>query len=137
MKSRSMIKAKSVEPRVMLHGRILYRDQEGEIRDVTHEDIWGLKKFAEDGELALHILDQVRKRLDLLYMAAEHRSQMDAGLVRLAIEDVRTDLEDGSELRGYVQLTQELFKHSQALPPLPTPDARNAGRSLTIVKPTS
>lgn len=135
--SKTSNKTKNMEPRVMLHGRILYRNHEGEISDVTEQNNLGLKRFAADGELALYILSQCKKRLDLLFMAAENRSQVDASLVRLAVEDVRTDLEEGSELRGYVDLTQELFKHSEALPPLPTPDTRKTGRSLTVVKPAS
>lgn len=46
-------------------------------------------------------------------MAAEHRSKVDASLMRLAVEDVRSDLEEGSELRGHIDLTQELFAHSE------------------------
>lgn len=128
---------RKVTPLVMLHGRILYRDRCGEISDVTHQNIFGLKKFADNGARVNHILDQLRKRLDLVFMAAEHRSQMDAGLVRLAVEDIKLDLEDGGDLTSYVCLTQELFEHSEALPPLPTPDTWNASHSLTLVKPAS
>lgn len=123
--------------RLMLHGRILLRGRDGEISDVTHEDHWGLKNFEEDGALAIEILNQCMKRLDLLYMAAEHRSQMDASLVRLVVEDLKSNLEQGSDLAGYIHLTQEMFEHSEALPPLPTPDTGNSGSSLTLVKPAS
>lgn len=126
---------KQCEPVLRLHARILFRNQQGEIVDVTKDSPYALKKLTEDGSLAIHILNQCRKRLDLLFMAAEHRSQIDAGLVRLAVEDLKLDLEEGSELAGYVYCTQELFEHSEALPPLLTPDSRKAGRSLTIIKP--
>lgn len=128
---------KKVKPLLMLHGRILFRDRVGEIRDVTQQNIFGLKKFAEDGDLAIYILNQCRKRLDLLFMAAEHRSHVDAGLVRLVVEDIRSELEDGSALAGYIHLTQELFEHSEALPPMPTPDTGDTSRTLTLVKPAS
>lgn len=128
---------KTCKPLLMLHGRILFRDNHGDITDVTEDSVYALKKFAEDGALAIHILNQCRKRLDLLFMVAEHRSQVDASLVRLAVEDIKIDLEKGSEVSGYIHLTQEMFEHSEALPPLPTPDTRNAGRSFTLVKPAS
>ncbi len=126
---------KECEPLVMLHGRILFRDRDGSISDVTQRTSWGLKTFAENGETAIYILNQLRKRLDLLFAAAEHRSKIDASLVRLAIEDIQIDLEDGSHLAGYVAMTHEMFEHSEALPPLPTPDSRNTGRSLSLIKP--
>lgn len=128
---------KKCEPLLMLHGRILYRDRHGDITDVTEDSVYALKKFAEDGELAIYILNQCRKRLDLLFMAAEHRSQVDASLVRLAVEDIKTDLGEHGDLNGYIHLTQEMFEHSEALPPLPTPDTGNARRSFTLVKPAS
>ncbi|OQW32899.1 MAG: hypothetical protein A4E19_05980 [Nitrospira sp. SG-bin1] len=128
---------KKCDPLLMLHGRILLRGRDGEITDVTEESAYALKKFAEDGSLVIHILNQCRKRLDLLSMAAENRSQMDASLVRLAIQDVQADLEDGSDLHGYIHLTQEMFEHSEALPPIPMPGTWSAGRSFTVVKPAS
>lgn len=136
MKSKSTMTGKKVEPLVMLHGRVLYLDRQGEINDVTHEDDFGLKKFAENGALALYILNQCKKRLDLLFLAAEHRSHVDARLVQLAVEDVRSELQEGSELAGYVHLVKELFEHSQALFPTPLPDTRHVCPSLTIVKPS-
>lgn len=126
-----------VEPRVMLHGRVLYRNRDGKIDDVTHQNHWGLKKFAEDGALTIDILDRCRQRLDLLFMAAEHRPQVDASLVRLAVEDIRNDFEQDGELSGYIHLTQEMFEYSEALPPQPTPDTQITGDFLTIVKPAS
>lgn len=72
----------------------------------------------------MHILNQCKKRLDLLFMAAEHRSKVDASLMRLAVEDVRSDLEEGSELRGYVDLTQETVRALRSAPS--TTDARHA-----------
>jgi len=125
---------KECKPLVMLQGRILLRNRQGEVRDVTEYEYWGLKHFTEDGALVIDVLGQLRKRLDLLFLATEHRSQIDAAVVRLAVEDIRSDLEDGSDLHGYVHLTHEMFEHSEALPPLPTPDTRKTGRSLTIIK---
>jgi hypothetical protein len=127
---------KKCDPLLMLHGRILYRDRHGDITDVTEDSVYALKKFAEDGELVIYILNQCRKRLDLLFMAAEHRSQVDASLVRLAVEDIKMDLRNGSELSGYIHLTQEMFEHSEALPPLPTPTTRTNGCSLSLIKPS-
>lgn len=70
-------------------------------------------------------------------MAAEHRSQIDTSLVRLAVEDLRADLEQGSVLAGYLNMTQEMLEHSEALPPQPTPDSRNRNLSLRLINPTS
>lgn len=121
---------------LMLHGRIVLRDRDGEMSDVTHRDIWGLKKFAEDGATAIYILNQIKKRLDLLLMATEHRSQIDASIVRLAVEDIRIDLQEGSEVAGYLFMTQMMFEHSEAASSpsysrhtdyRPLADARQAG----------
>ena len=106
-----------VEPRVMLQGRILYQNHNGVISDATRRDLFGLKSMAENGELALDILDRVWKKLTLLKLAAEGREQLDASLVRLAVEDVLSDLENGSELASYVGRTQELFANATALSP--------------------
>ena len=112
----------ATEPLLMLKGRIFYRDREGQVQDVTDREQLGLKRFAEDGSLVQHILATCRKRLDLLFMAAEGRTQLDADLVRLTVQDVRADLEDGSEVAGYVHLTRELFAHAEAVPALATSD---------------
>lgn len=113
----------ATEPLLMLQSRIFYRDREGLVQDMTDRERFGLKRLAEDGSLALHILATCRKRLDLLFMAAEGRTQLDTDLVRLAVHDVRAELEDGSELSGYVHLTQELFANSEALIPENTESA--------------
>lgn len=103
----------TTKPLLMLQGRIFHRDRDGQVSDVTDRERFGLKKFAEDGSLVQHILADCLKRLDLLSMAAEGRAQLDADLVRLTVQDVRAELEDGSEVAGYVYLTQELFANSE------------------------
>ena len=137
VKPKTTIATKKTEPLLSMQAKVLYRNRDGRISDVTDRNIFGLKKFAEDGALALHILNNCMKRLDLLSMAAETRPHIDAGLVRLAVDDLRIELEDGSHLAGYVGLTHELFSNSEALPPQPTPDTRNSGDSLTLVRPAS
>lgn len=117
MKPKTTIATRTTEPLLSLRAQVFYRNRNGQIRDVTHEDIFGLKKFAEDAALAEHVLNQCQKRLDLLYMAAERRPHIDAGLVRLVVEDLRLDLEAGSQLAGFVGLTHELFRNSKALAP--------------------
>ncbi len=124
-------------PLLMLQGRIMYRDRDRRISDVTHRERWGLKKMAEDGALASHILKQCLQRLELLVMATENQTQLDAELVRLVVQDVRGELEDGSSLSGYVHLSQEMFAYSEALPPMPDPAAQGTDRSLPLVKPVS
>lgn len=126
---------KEGKPRVMLQGRILFRDQFGEINDAIHDHIHGLQKFADTGAQAICHLNRIEKRLDLLFAAAEHRSQVDASLVRLAVDDIRSEMEKNHDLKWYLRVTQEMFEHSEALPPLPTPDTRNTGGSLTLIKP--
>jgi hypothetical protein len=128
---------KKCEPFLKLHGRVLMRDWNGAISDVTEEGSYSLKKLAEDGELVIHILNQCRQRLDLLALAAEHRSHMDTSLVRLVVQDLKSDLEKGSELHGYIHLTHEMFEHAEALPPLPTPDPRTPWRTLSLIEPVS
>lgn len=116
----------TTEPLLTLQGRIFYRDRDGQVSDVTDQEQLGLKRFAEDGSLVQHILADCRKRLDLLFMAAEGRTQLDADLVRLAVQDVRAELEDGSELSGYVHLTQELFAHAEVVPSPSTSERRES-----------
>ncbi|MHC9062218.1 hypothetical protein ACYX34_05950 [Nitrospira sp. CMX1] len=107
----------ATKPLLMLQGRILYRDRDGQVSDVTHRERFGVKKFAEDGSLVLRILAECRKRLDLLFMAAEGRTHLDADLVRLTVRDLQAELRDGCEVDGYVCLTQELFENSKPLTP--------------------
>ena len=126
---------KKAEPRVMLHGRVLYQDIHGEISDATHGKYFGLKDMAERGELAMYILSQCRKRLEVLAILAESRSQLDARHVRILVEDALGDLGEGNDLSCYVELSQEMFANSEALPPIPNPDMGNNGRSLTLVTP--
>lgn len=117
MKPRTSAATKKSEPLLSLQAKVLYRDRDGRLSDVTHQSQFGLKKVAEDGALALHILNNCRKRLELLRMAAESRPQIDAGLVRLALDDLRIDLEEHGHLAGYLDRTHELFNNSQALAP--------------------
>jgi hypothetical protein len=128
---------KKNEPMLMLHGRIMFRNNHGEVSDVTHAKVFGLKNFADAGATAIHILNQLRKRLDLLFMAAEHRSHVDSSLVRLVVEDINLDLMDGGDLAGYVHLTQEMFERSEALPPVSIPDSWDVSQSLSLAKPAS
>ncbi|TKB80123.1 MAG: hypothetical protein E8D42_01830 [Nitrospira sp.] len=131
MKPKTTIATKKTEPLLSMQAKVLYRNRDGRISDVTDQNLFGLKKFAEDGALAIHILNNCLKRLDLLSMAAETQPHIDAGLVRLAVDDLRSELEDGSHLAGYVGLTRELFNNSDALAPRLTPRARTTGRALS------
>ena len=117
MKSKATTETKTTEPRLSMQAKILSRDQDGQISDATHQGFFSLKNIAEDGERALRILNNCMKRLDLLYIAAESRPSIDASLIRLAINDIRIDLEHGGELASYIELTHELFSHSEALAP--------------------
>lgn len=118
----------TTEPLLSLRAQVLYRDREGRVSDVTNQNLFGLRKLAEDGALAIHILNQTLKRLDLLLLAAEHRPHVDGSLVRLAVQDAKSELEDGSHLAGYVHLTHELFEHSNALAPHRTAGERRIRR---------
>ena len=131
VKLKTTIATKKTEPRLSMQAKVLYRNRDGQISEVTDQNIFGLKKFAEDGALALYILNNCMKRLDLLSMAAETRPHIDAGLVRLAVDDLRSELEDGSHLAGYVGLTQELFNNSEALPPRQRSSLKTTGRALS------
>lgn len=137
MKRKTIRTPRTQKPQLSIRAQVLFRDREGQTNDVTHQNLFGLKKMAEDGALALHILSQCRKRLDLLALAAERRPQMDAGLVRLAIDDLRSELEDGSHLVSYVGSMQELFSNSEALDLGHTSSAQTTGRNLSSTKPAS
>ncbi len=85
MKPKTTIATKKTEPLLSMQAKVLYRNRDGQISDVTDQNLFSLKTFAEDGALALHILSNCMKRLDLLSIAAETRPHIDAGLVRLAV----------------------------------------------------
>lgn len=134
MKTKTTTETEETEPRLALQARVLYRDQDGQMRDVTDQKPFGLKWFAKDGDLALYILGNCKKRLDLLFMAAESRSHIDAGIVRLIVDELRSEFDDVSELVTYVRLTHELFSNSDPIAPQQTPRARRTGR---VMSPTA
>lgn len=131
MKPKTTIANKKTEPLLSMQAKVLYRNRDGQISDVTDRNLFGLQKFAEDGALALHILNNCMKRLDLLSMAAETQPHIDAGLVRLAVDDLRSELEDGSHLAGYVGLTHELFSNSEPFAPRQSSSLKTTGRALS------
>ncbi|HMS85519.1 MAG TPA: hypothetical protein PKD12_17895 [Nitrospira sp.] len=124
-------------PLVMLHGRVMFRNRDGEISDETQGHLFGLKRMAENGELAIHILKQCLQRLELLALATESRPQLDAELVRMVVEDLLIELRSGSDMLSYVETTQEMFANSEALSPIPPPATRDSGSSLALVEPAS
>jgi len=131
MKSKTTLETKENEPMLALQAKILYRDRDGRISDVTDQKPFGLEWFAGDGETALYILANCKKRLDLLFMAAESRSHIDAGIVRLIVDELRSEFDDVSELVTYVRLTHELFSNSDPIAPSQMPGTRRAGRAMS------
>lgn len=129
MKTKTTTETEETEPRLALQARVLHRDQDGQIRDVTDQKPFGLKSFAEDGALALYILGNCKKRLDLLFMAAESRSHIDAGIVRLIVDELRSEFDHVSEIVTYVRLTHELFSNSDLIAPSEMPGTRWPGRA--------
>ena len=131
METKTNTETKETEPRLALQARVLCRDQDGLIRDVTDQKPFGLKWFAEESDLILYILGNCKKRLDLLFMAAENRSHIDAGIVRLIVDELRSEFDDVSELVTYVRLTHELFSNSEPIAEPEMPGARRAGRAMS------
>lgn len=131
MKTKTTTETEETEPRLALQERVLHRDQDGQIRDVTDQKPFGLEWFAGDGDTALYILANCKKRLDLLFMAAESRSHIDAGIVRLIVDELRSEFDDVSELVTYVRLTHELFSNSDPIAEPERPGARRAGRAMS------
>lgn len=131
MKTKTTTETEEVEPRLALQARVLCGDRDGRIRDVTNQKPFGLKWLAEDGDLALYILGNCKKRLDLLFMAAENRPHIDAGIVRLIVDELRGEFCDVSELVTYVRLTHELFSNSDPIAGSEMPGARRAGRAMS------
>lgn len=134
MKPKTTRAPRRTKPQLSIRAQVLFRDREGHISDVTHQNLFSLKKFAEDGALALHILNQCRKRLELLSLAAERRPHVGSSLVRLAVDDLLLELEEHSELAGYVGFTQKLFSNSEALAPRQPSGPRTTSRALSISK---
>ena len=137
MKLKTTLAPRTTKPMLSLRAQVLFRDREGQLTDVTQQNQFGLRRIADDGALALHILNQCRKRLDLLALAAERRPQLDASLVRLAVDDLRSELESGSHLVGHVEFIQELFSNSEAIDPGHMSGEHTTSRALSITKPAS
>jgi len=131
VKTKTTPETKEIEPMLALQAKILHRDRDGSVTDVTDQKPFGLKWFAEDGDLALYILGNCRKRLDLLFMAAESRPHIDADIVRLIVNELRSEFDDASELVTYVRLTHELFSNSDPIAEPEMPGARRAGRAMS------
>jgi hypothetical protein len=131
MKPQTTTAINEVEPLLSLQATVRHRDRDGQVTDVTNEKTFGLKAFAEDGALALYILEKCRRRLDLLSLAAESRPSIDASLVRLAVDELIGEFDEAGALATYVRLTHELFSNSEALTPRQAPHARTAGRALS------
>ncbi|WP_413933381.1 hypothetical protein [Nitrospira sp. BLG_1] len=132
MKTKTTTETEETKPSLALQARVLCHDRDGQIRDVTDQKPFGLKWFAENGDLALYILGNCKKRLDLLFMAAENRSHIDAGIVRLIVDELRSEFDGGSELATYVRLTHELFSNSDPIAPLQMPGTRRANRATSL-----
>ena len=118
--------------KVMLHARVFLRNGAGEIFDVTRDDEdygYGLKSLARMGLYAADEIVRITELLDVLALAAENRSQIDAGLVRRVLEEVSVWLDQSGDLASYVRHSQELFEQAEALPPSDATEKRT-GRLL-------
>ncbi len=131
MKTKTIPDTKETESMLALQAKILYRDRDENVTDVTDQKPFGLKWFAEDGDTALYILGNCKKRLDLLFMATENRPHIDADIVRLIVNELRSEFDDASEIVTYVRLTHELFSNSEPIAEPEMPRARAAGRALS------
>ncbi|UVT18992.1 MAG: hypothetical protein H8K03_14400 [Nitrospira sp.] len=124
--------------KVMLHARVLLRDQQGKIFDVTNAECgYGLRSLEQMGSTAVEDLIRVEELLGVLALAAENRPKIDAHLVLRILEEVGVILDESGELASYVRSTQELFEEAEGLPPVSGPDKRKGGRTLTLVKSAS
>src|SRR5690242_12985736 len=93
----------------ILHARLLYLDCNGQIRDVTQDEDkygFGLKSLQQLGANAADELVRIDELLDVLALAAENRSQIDAALVRRVLQEVGTCLDQSGDLASYVRHTQ-------------------------------
>ena len=108
----------SVETKVGLQLRVLFRDRNGKIRDVTRDDELdlGLKDLRSRSSAAHLGLIRTKELLQLLALAAENREQVDAALVRRIFEELEHELFPGGDLGDYVSYTEELFGEAVAMP---------------------
>ncbi len=126
-----------VEQKVLLQGRILYRSRDGEVTEQTDNDTMGLNGWATRSSHAKLSLLRVNDLLQLLALAVEDRSEIDAAVVRRVLEEVERELEEGGDLGCYVLATQELFEDAEALPPLSGAQMQPASRTLALVRSIS
>ena len=56
--------------RLTLQGRVILYETTGETTDLTDSDYAGLESFADEGRIAVYILEECRSRLGLLKTAA-------------------------------------------------------------------
>ena len=108
----------SVETKVGLQLRVLYRDHTGKISDVTQDDDLdiGLKDLQHCSSSAHSGLMRTKELLELLALAAENREQVDAALVRRVCEELQLELSPGGDLEHYVSHTEQLFEEAVAMP---------------------
>jgi len=125
----------SAKIEVRLQTRILFRDRNGGISDVTSDDSeygYGLEDLKERASQAAYHLIRVHELIQLLTLAAENRSTVDAALVLRVLEEMEIGIEDCSDLSSYVHYTQKLFEEAEALPPVNGADQRKTARPLAI-----
>jgi hypothetical protein len=105
--------------RVMLHARVVLRDGNGELFDVTQDEQgYGLAHLGQMGVTAVEDLSRIDELLEVLALAAESRPTVEAHLVRRILEEVGVILDRSGELASYVHHTQNLFEEAEALPRL-------------------
>ncbi len=124
--------------KLVLHARVLLRNGNGELFDVTQDaDGYDLANLGQMGATAVEELTRIEELLEVLALAAENRSTVDARLVGRILEEVGVILDRSGDLASYVRHTQTLFEEAEALPPLDKTELKKAFRACPLLKAAS
>ena len=116
----------TISSHLALQGRVILHEPTGETTGLTYSQHAGLESFAEDAQLANHILQSCRSRLGLLKKAARGPDPLKAAHVRVVVDDLLVELNDGGVLPSYLERTAELFENAEPLPSLVNPCSGNS-----------
>jgi len=103
-----------------LHGTVMLRRADGRVEEQVDGHL-SLAGLAEEAALASDLLDQVRSRLGLLLTAATGSESLKADQVRVCVEAVLDELEEGAAtIPCFIHTAGEAFTHAVCVPQVST-----------------
>jgi hypothetical protein len=102
-----------------LQARLFWCPSTAAPKDLTTNEFSGLAGLADDGSMALEIVQDCESLLRLLRTAATGGTTMEAKQVTALLDRVLENFGPGSDLDSYLGRTAELFRNLEPLPPMP------------------